>query len=122
LGTVPPQPTSPTEAVVSPIPEDRAPSSALMSNVEIKVNIAAELMKSKERLNRAFAKHLHAKPTEQASASASALGNIPFIDQNTLLNLEDDNAATPEDDLPFDETVHRLIFMRVTFFTSDLFL
>jgi hypothetical protein len=49
-----------------------------VSHAEREVFTASELKKSQERIHQAFAKYLHAKLTEQASALA--LGNIPYAD------------------------------------------
>jgi hypothetical protein len=97
-----------------PILEERVPTPAPTLNVEREVFIASKLKKSQERLNRAFAKYLHAKPIEQALASA--LGTIPSADQDVPSNMEDDTVATPEDNPIFDETVCHPTLLRLFLF------
>jgi hypothetical protein len=92
--------------------EECVPSPAPAFNVERGVFIATKLKKSQERLNRTFAKYHYAKPTEQASTSASVLGNIPFADQDVPSKMEDDAVATPEDNPIFDEMVCHSILLR----------
>jgi hypothetical protein len=66
LGIALPQPSSTTNLPENfpQIPEEEAPSSVLISSAEREVYIETNLKKSQERINRAFAKFLHAKSTE----------------------------------------------------------
>jgi hypothetical protein len=100
--------------------EERAPSPTPVTNAEREVFIATELKKSQERVNRDFKKYLHAKTTEQASASI--LGAISSDDQHMPLNIGDNAMASYDYDPYFEEIVSHFDLMKLTLCSCQIFL